>query len=249
MTSATSKLDRGKTLEILRALADETRFHILLLIESASSPISAQKVADVLSLHPNTIRPHLEKLREVGFLELVISSDGRVGRPQHLYRLSPNAPRFGVEPGKHLEAAAIMVETLEVLGAQIEAIPEQALEIGRAWGRRLEEDAFEDDIEIPGMLKDRNIVGKIAEAVFRESQRLGFEPTRAGNEVFFNSCPFRPVVEKFPELACAAHEGICEGIAEMLCHEEFAGIFHKRGPNEPCSIAFESMGGDSTDSG
>lgn len=232
MAPITSEQDRARTLELLRALADETRFKILSLIAASDGAMSAQQVADSLSLHPNTIRPHLERLRDTGFLELVVSSDGRVGRPQHLYRLSPDAPRFGVGEEIHDEAASIMVETLTMLAEQIEANPDQAAELGRAWGRRLEADA--EAVRGAAVAPARP---SAAGAIYDESARLGFQPTLAGSEVFFNTCPFRPVVEKYPEIACAAHRGICEGITGILGHSGEEAEFHRRGPEEPCSVA------------
>lgn len=232
MASITSEQDRARTLELLRALADETRFKILALVSSSEGAMSAQEVAESLSLHPNTIRPHLERLRDTGFLDLVVSSDGRVGRPQHLYRLSPDAPRFGVGEEIHDEAASIMVETLTMLAEQIEAEPDQAAELGRAWGRRLEADA-----EAVRGAAVAPVQPSAAGAIYEESQRLGFQPTLVGSEVFFNTCPFRSVVEKYPEIACAAHRGICEGITGILGHASEEAKFHRRGPDEPCSVA------------
>lgn len=231
MAPITSEQDRARTLELLRALADETRFKILSLIAASGGAMSAQQVAESLSLHPNTIRPHLERLRDAGFLDLVVSSDGRVGRPQHLYRLSPDAPRFEVGEEVHDEAASIMVETLTMLAEQIESNPDKAAELGRAWGRRLETDA--EAIRGAATTPDR---AGAAGAVYEESVRLGFQPTLTGSEVFFNTCPFRPVVEQYPEVACAAHRGICEGIAGILGHPGEDTEFHRRGPEEPCSV-------------
>lgn len=231
MASITSEQDRARTLELLRALADETRFKILSLIAGSGGAMSAQQVAESLRLHPNTIRPHLERLRDTGFLDLVVSSDGRVGRPQHLYQVSPDAPRFGVGEVVHDEAASIMVETLTMLAERIETDPDQAAELGRAWGRRLERDA--EATRGAGVAPSRQ---SAAGAVYEESVRLGFQPTLDGSEVFFNTCPFRPVVEKYPEIACAAHRGICEGIAGILGHSGDDAEFHRRGSEEPCSV-------------
>lgn len=240
MAPITSEQDKARTLELLRALADETRFRILSLIAASEVALSAQQVAESLELHPNTIRPHLERLRDAGFLDLVVASDGRVGRPQHLYRLAPDAPRFGVEMESRDEAASIMVETLTLLAETIEASEDQAADLGRAWGRRLEEDAESDRGATVVPTHDQ-----AASAIQEESARLGFKPTRVGGEVYFNACPFRPVVERYPEIACAAHRGICEGIVGTLGHDDAAPEFHRRGPEEPCSVAVSSTLGDS----
>ena len=42
--------------------------------------------------------PHLERMREVGLLEVVTDPRGAVGRPQHRYSLAADAPSLGFEP-------------------------------------------------------------------------------------------------------------------------------------------------------
>ena len=52
----------------------------------------------MLDLHVNTVRPHLERMRDVGLLTVDTEARGGVGRPQHRYSLSPDAPSLGLEP-------------------------------------------------------------------------------------------------------------------------------------------------------
>ena len=61
-------------------------------------PLSTAEIADVLDLHVNTVRPHLERMRDVGLLEVDTESRGGVGRPQHRYSLAADAPSLGLEP-------------------------------------------------------------------------------------------------------------------------------------------------------
>ncbi len=51
-----------------------------------------------LGLHVNTVRPHLERMREVGLLEVAPDHRGAPGRPQHRYSLAAGAPSLGLEP-------------------------------------------------------------------------------------------------------------------------------------------------------
>src|SRR6188472_2382294 len=85
-------------LEILKALGDNTRYAIYLELARAPMPLATAQVADSLALHPNTVRPHLERMREVGLLEVVTEARGTVGRPQHRYSLAADAPALGFEP-------------------------------------------------------------------------------------------------------------------------------------------------------
>ena len=85
-------------LEILKALGDNTRYAIYLELARSPRPLATAEIADTLDLHPNTVRPHLERMREVGLLDQRIDNHGGVGRPQHLYSLAADAPSLGLEP-------------------------------------------------------------------------------------------------------------------------------------------------------
>src|SRR5256714_2983623 len=85
-------------LAVLKALGDNTRYAIYLELARSPSPRSTADVADTLGLHPNTVRPHLERMRDVGLLEVEVDARGSVGRPQHRYSLAADAPSPGLEP-------------------------------------------------------------------------------------------------------------------------------------------------------
>jgi ATP-binding protein involved in chromosome partitioning len=69
-------------LDLLKALGDNTRYAIYLEIARSPVPLTTTMVSDALDLHPNTVRPHLERMRDVGLLQVETESRGDVGRPQ-----------------------------------------------------------------------------------------------------------------------------------------------------------------------
>ena len=85
-------------LPVFKALGDNTRYAIYLELARSSVPLSTGEIADTLDLHPNTVRPHLERMRDVGLLEVETDNRGAVGRPQHRYSLAVDAPSLGLEP-------------------------------------------------------------------------------------------------------------------------------------------------------
>jgi DNA-binding transcriptional ArsR family regulator len=85
-------------LAVLKALGDNTRYAIYLELARSASPRSTIEIAETLALHPNTVRPHLERMREVGLLDVEVENRGSVGRPQHRYSLAADAPSLGLEP-------------------------------------------------------------------------------------------------------------------------------------------------------
>src|SRR3546814_5828043 len=97
--SVTPAGDQGAPrLELLKALGDNTRYAIYLELARSPQPLATAEIAESLALHPNTVRPHLECMREVGLLDVVTDARGTVGRPQHRYSLAADAPALGFEP-------------------------------------------------------------------------------------------------------------------------------------------------------
>ncbi len=83
---------------MLKALGDNTRYAIYLELARSPRPLVTAEIADTLGLHPNTVRPHLERMREIGLLDVTTDARGEVGRPQHRYSLAADAPSLGLEP-------------------------------------------------------------------------------------------------------------------------------------------------------
>ncbi len=77
-------------LDVYKALGDQTRYQLFSELLSSRAALSTSELADRLCLHPNTVRPHLERMREVGLVELEVDGRGAVGRPRHRYRPAPD---------------------------------------------------------------------------------------------------------------------------------------------------------------
>ena len=63
-------------LEVHKALADDTRYRLYRYLRLSGRAVSVRELAARLSLHPNTIRPHLRRLEEAG----LVASDSRACR-------------------------------------------------------------------------------------------------------------------------------------------------------------------------
>ena len=208
-------------LAILKALGDNTRYAIYLELARSPAPLSTADVADTLGLHPNTVRPHLERMRDVGLLEIHSDARGGVGRPQHLYSLAPDAPSLGLEPPTFQLLARMLVRLAAATGAG----PEESAEVGRDQGRS---DA--------GL---RTSAESCLEALIDELAALGFDPAVAsdddGDVVAFTHCPFRELAEAFPDLVCNLHRGLVEGFVERVGGAEVTD-FHTLVDREPCRV-------------
>jgi len=187
-------------LAVLKALGDNTRYAIYLELARSATPRSTADIADTLGLHPNTVRPHLERMREVGLLDVEVDARGSVGRPQHRYLLAADAPSLGLEPAAFPLLARLLAGAAASAGVAPDAAADASRDAGRALAKRT-----------PG----RSCV----EALSRALDELGFDPAVGSEDglatVAFTHCPFRELAEAHPELVCHLHRGLVEGFVEQ----------------------------------
>ena len=186
-------------LPVFKALGDNTRYAIYLEVARSEAPVSTGDIADALDLHPNTIRPHLERMRDVGLLVVETGAQGQVGRPQHRWTLAPEAPSLGLEPSAFRLLARLMAGA-----AARAAIPEdEIVQIGWEHGASM--------VGVAG----RGTFPSCVAAVEAHMAALGFDPALAEDgdvvTVAFTRCPFRELAEAFPEVVCPLHRGRSKG--------------------------------------
>jgi predicted ArsR family transcriptional regulator len=211
-------------LPVFKALGDNTRYAIYLELARSPVPLSTADISDTLDLHPNTVRPHLERMRDIGLLEVDADSRGTVGRPQHRYSLAADAPSLGLEPSGFRLVARLLAGAAALAGVD----PEQAAEVGREQGRAAA--ALRVD------------AGSCVDALVAELADLGFDPAvgedGATTSIAFTHCPFRDLAEAYPELVCHLHRGIVEGLVEGwddAVVERFATLADR----DPCHVELE----------
>ena len=208
-------------LELLKALGDNTRYAIYLELARAPKPLATAEIADTLDLHPNTVRPHLERMRDVGLLEVGTDAQGSVGRPQHLYSLAPDAPSLGFEPPAFPTLARMLLR----LAAAADLPAADAVEAGRDQGA--------------GAAGRPDRAGTCQEALTAELAELGFDPESvaddAGLRVAFTRCPFRELAESNPELVCSLHRGLVEGFVDAR-GDGHVVAFHDLAARTPCQV-------------
>jgi predicted ArsR family transcriptional regulator len=213
-------------LDLLKTLGDNTRYAIYLELARSARPLPTHVVAESLGLHPNTVRPHLERMREVGLVEVRHEVRSGVGRPLHLYSLVPDAPSLGLEPPTYPVLARMLVS----MAANAGLGAEDAAEAGREQGR-LDAEAVERTRRVPSCLEA--LVGRL--------DVLGFDPAVDGTDdgetavIAFTHCPFRDLAEAHPELVCSLHRGMVEGFVERFPEGEVES-FHPLVHRTPCQV-------------
>jgi len=214
-------------LDLLKTLGDNTRYAIYLELARSARPLTTAEIADVLDLHPNTVRPHLDRMREVGLVEVAAGARGEVGRPQHRYSLAADAPSLGLEPPTMPVLARMVLAMADRVGAS----GADAEAVGRDEGIRRAV-PFE---RAPSSL----------EALVTDLDRLGFDPVVSDGDdddtavVAFANCPFAEVAADHPDLVCGLHRGLVAGfVARMGDAEvaEFCTLVHRT----PCQVAVRS---------
>jgi predicted ArsR family transcriptional regulator len=206
-------------LELLKALGDNTRYAIYLELARAPAPLATAQIADTLGLHANTVRPHLDRMREVGLLDVVTDARGAVGRPQHRYSLAADAPSLGFEP----PAFPVLARMLLRLAAAAELSAADAVEAGREQGSS----------------SAPRRTGACAEALTQELAALGFDPEslvdEEGATIAFTRCPFRELAEANPDLVCSLHRGLVEGFIDAR-GDGAVVEFHGLADRTPCQV-------------
>lgn len=208
-------------LDVLKALGDNTRYAIFLELARSPVPLSTGEVAELLDLHVNTVRPHLERMREVGLLEVDTDRRGSVGRPQHRYRLAPDAPSLGLEPSPWPTMARVLLGGAAEGGVHADDLSHAGADQGRsdarAWGPEAD----------------------TVESLVIEQARLGFDPEvvddESGTTMAFAHCPFRDLAEKHPDLVCSLHCGLVEGFVDERGDATVAR-FHPLVDRTPCQV-------------
>ena len=210
-------------LQVFKALGDNTRYAIYLELARAKEARSTSEIAETLDLHPNTVRPHLERMREIGLLHVEADNQGTVGRPQHRYSVAAAAPSLGLEPASFPLLAGLLAN----VAAACEPAADNVAAAGRDHGRH---------VAMVGAEEGRR---GCVQAVNAEMADLGFDPVQSGDArtttIAFTECPFRSLAEAFPELVCNLHRGMIEGMVEVL-GDTTVTRFATLADRDPCQV-------------
>jgi predicted ArsR family transcriptional regulator len=177
------------------------RRQVLRVLRASPDPMSIVAIADVLGVHPNTVRFHLDSLVGDGQVEQVEPGRKGPGRPPLMFQAVRQMDRGGT---RHYR---LLAEILTAAFAAERDPRAKALAAGRAWGRKLDslpadatsaEDAIDHLIDV---LDD-----------------LGFAPERRATngeeQVGLRHCPFLELAENRTSVVCPVHLGLMQGALE-----------------------------------
>lgn len=189
-------------IEVHKALADDTRYRLYRYLRLSGRAVSVRELSVRLSLHPNTLRPHLRRLEDAGLVTSETRKVSTVGRPQVVFTAVDPEPREGRD---HRLLADILAGVMTTTRQQ-----ERAAELARDWGAYL----VGRSVPKPGARRPTGPNLAILQAALAEA---GFDPRfhRRGAktvEITMRACPFRDLLDEHRSLVCTVHRGLLEGM-------------------------------------
>ena len=182
-----------------RALGSPSRVLLLEAIR-ADGPLDAEQLVSRVGLHLNTVRAHLNVLRDAGLIDVRSLPVVGAGRPRLAFTAT-DLVADEVHPGAYRLLARILTSSLQGR----EDGRNEATVAGIPAGRRLV-----DESKVPGTA-ERVI------AMRALLDHLGFAPEPAdvaadgSHAIELKQCPFRDLVAGSRSVVCAAHHGLLQG--------------------------------------
>jgi len=203
-------------LDVLKALGDNTRYAIYLELARSARPLATADIAESLDLHANTVRPHLEKMREAGLLAVEVGGRGDVGRPQHRYSVAPDAPSLGLEP----PSIPVLARMVLSMAKRLEASAQDAEAVGRDEGRARARPFANAPSTLEALVSDLDRLGfdpVVGDATHAATTNPDTTSTDDGAAVVaFANCPFSDLAQEHPELVCGLHRGLVAGFVAQM---------------------------------
>lgn len=196
---------------VAKALAAPTRAAILDLLRSRG-PMTAKEVSEEAHVHPNVARGHLEVLTGAALARVTWRRNAEGGRPAKVYEAAPTH----VEEGPTL-VADMLASLVEAAGPAPGAARKIAEAAGERLGRRFRPpgDALAWEQQVEGLLWSLSAVSGGVRIVDRGEGWVEFED---------DDCPFRPIANGHPELACSLDKALKEGVMRALGAEVFVEV-------------------------
>ncbi|HET8600223.1 MAG TPA: helix-turn-helix domain-containing protein [Segeticoccus sp.] len=189
-----------------------SRARALEVLQDAGQPLGVQEVAELMDLHPNTARVHLDALVGAGLATRDREERDTPGRPRTVYAAAPGEAPLGQRNYRLLSEILT-----SLLAASLPQPGRASLEAGRAWGRYLSQRP------VPFQQVDTE---ETVDQLLGVLSEIGFDPERddqpddqhddTGQRIRLRHCPFREVAKEHRDVVCAIHLGLMQGaLSEM----------------------------------
>ncbi len=204
---------------VTSAFGDPTRRDIYLSVHESADGMTASEVAEVISLHPNVARHHLDKLVAAGHLDVRARSTGGAGRPAKVYRANEESLTLNVDIGHDDILVTLLGKALSRLGDDVAS--ELALEVGREFGRQMAPALAGPNRADSTQQSFRAALHMVADALSSHGFAARAERVDSQSDelqIVAGHCPFGDVAIEHPVI-CAVDRGMVEGLLGSLYGE------------------------------
>ncbi|HVW32704.1 MAG TPA: transcriptional regulator [Acidimicrobiia bacterium] len=203
--------DAASRISAIAALNEPIRRGLYAYIVDRPDAVGRDEAAEVLGITRELAAFHLDKIVEVGLLEVEYRRiSGRTGpgagRPAKLYRPSGRQVDISLPERRYDLAARLMAEALEGTGEQgTTAVERTARDFGEAIGAQARR-----------QLGRRPSTSRLLERVCVVLRDYGFEPVQTDGEIRLRNCPFDAIAADHSALVCGMNLAMAEGLVAGL---------------------------------
>jgi len=166
---------------------------LILRALKTSGGITVLGLADQVEVSPVTIRHHLSSLQADGLVEATVERRS-VGRPHHVFQLTDAGEE--VFPHQYLSLAKRLLEQIKNTLA-----PQTTSQLFKDVAQAII-DEHQDQFENKSTEQRMNVLAKILEA---EGFMVNWEKQGDEYHIIEHNCPYRNLVQEFPELCQLDH--------------------------------------------
>jgi len=198
------------------------RTHIIQILRDAKEPLSVAEVADMVGVHINTARFHLESLVDAGLATREAEARQAPGRRRILY--AGTLPNQTHERAQGYRLLAGILTT--AIAAQYPDVGAQMYQIGTEWGRFLAAGTASDEIFDEDEIA-RRVVDKLDALWF--APQLFHDPSP---HLLLHNCPFAQSAAQAPQIVCTLHAGMVNGsLQELHSHQRVTDLWPQEQPH------------------
>lgn len=198
-----SRLDR-----LADVFGDGTRRRIYRHVLDAEQPLSAAEVAAAFGLHRTVARAHLERLAEVGLLQVGLRRRAAGGRPAKVYSPSVERLEVAVPPRRYEPLARLLLRVVAETTPEPRAVA-AAVDAGRAYGEEIARTVAGDAAGRAAHLSPAEAQAWLAQAGYR-SQLVNGRSDAVTLDV--TNCVYKELALEYPDVVCAFDRGMFCGL-------------------------------------
>jgi predicted ArsR family transcriptional regulator len=198
----------GRLDRLADVFGDATRRAVYRHLLNAPEPVTAAEVAAAFGLHRTVARAHLERMVEVGLVEVGLRHRPTGGRPAKIYRPTDERLEVIVPPRRYEPLARLLLQVITRLADERRA-EELALEAGRAYGEEVAHELTNGHVATGKNPTPRQIVAWLETAGY--GVRLD-DTERGVMALEVTNCVYRELSVDYHDLVCCFDRGMFRGL-------------------------------------